>query len=198
MQPRHTSPECDERCSQVTGFLRIFCALLAATTLSACEQPPVNRNATAPLATVGRVDLERYVGRWYEIARFPNSFERDCQAVTATYSKNADGSIKVLNACRKGALTGPEDIAEGSATAQNAANTKLAVTFFWPFAGDYWVIGLAEDYSWALVGEPSGRYLWILARTPQITPELRANLIAKLQAQGYNTNALTWTPQPTA
>lgn len=179
----------------MTGFLRIFCAVLAAATLTACEQPPVNRNAATPLATVERVDLERYVGRWYEIARYDHSFERDCTAVTATYSKNPDGTIKVVNACRKGALNGPEDIAEGSATAQNATNTKLSVTFFWPFAGDYWVIGLAEDYSWALVGEPSGRYLWILARTPQIDPTLRADLIAKLQAKGYNTNALIWVQQ---
>ena len=180
----------------MTPFLRIFSVVLTATALAACEQPPVNRNAATPLATVERVDLDRYLGRWYELARFPNSFERDCWAVTATYSKNADGAVKVMNACRKGALNGPEDVAEGSATAQNATNTKLKVTFFWPFAGDYWVIGLGDDYSWALVGEPSGRYLWILSRTPQITPERRADLIARLQAQGYNTNALSWTPQP--
>lgn len=180
----------------MTGFLRILCLFLLTAALAACERPPVNRTATAPLTTVDRVDLARYAGTWYEVARFPNEFERDCQAVTATYSKNADGSIKVLNACRKGALNGAQDVAEGRATPQNATNTKLAVTFFWPFSGDYWVIGLAEDYSWALVGEPSGRYLWILSRTPHITPELRASLIAKLQAQGYNTNALYWTPQP--
>lgn len=173
--------------------------LLLAVTLAACEQPPVNRTATAPLATVERVDLERYLGRWYEIARYDHSFERDCFAVTATYSKNADGTIKVVNRCRKGALDGPEDVAEGSATiVDTTTNAKLAVTFFWPFTGDYWVIGLADDYSWALVGEPSGRYLWILARTPQIAPTLRAELTERLRAQGYNTNALIWTPQPAA
>ena len=179
----------------MTGFLRILALPVLALALAACESPAVNRTATTPLATVERVDLDRYLGRWYEIARYDHSFERDCTAVTATYSKNADGTIKVVNACRKGALNGPEDIAEGSATAQNATNTKLSVTFFWPFAGDYWVIGLADDYSWALVGEPSGRYLWILARTPQIDPTLRADLIAKLQAKGYNTNALIWVQQ---
>lgn len=196
MQPRHTSPECDERYSPVTRFLRIFSLAIMALTLAACEAPPVNRNAAKPLETVERVDLARYLGRWYEIARFDNSFERDCWAVTATYSKNPDGSIRVLNACRKGALDGPPDVAEGRATPQDATNTKLAVTFFWPFTGDYWVIGLADDYSWALVGEPSGRYLWILARTPQIAPELRVDLINRLQTMGYNTNALMWTPQP--
>jgi apolipoprotein D and lipocalin family protein len=196
MQPRHTTPECDERCTPVTGFLRIFSLLAATLALTACDPPPVNRQAAAPLATVERVDIDRYLGRWYEIARYDHSFERGCTGVTATYSKNADGSIKVVNACRKGSLTGELDVAEGSAKPQNAENSKLAVTFFWPFAGDYWVIGLADDYSWALVGEPSGRYLWILSRTPQISPALRAELLGKLQAKGYNTNALIWVQQP--
>jgi apolipoprotein D and lipocalin family protein len=182
----------------VTDFLRIPVIVIMALAVAACEPPAVNRTATTPLATVERVDLDRYLGRWYEIARYDHSFERGCQGVTATYSKNPDGSIKVVNACRKDALDGPLDTAEGSATPQNAENSKLSVTFFWPFAGDYWVIGLADDYSWALVGEPSGRYLWILSRTPQISPELRADLIAKLQAKGYNTNALIWVQQPPA
>lgn len=180
----------------MTGFLRIFCTAIVALTLAGCDAPPVNRSNAKPLTTVESVDLARYLGRWYEIARYDNSFERDCWAVTATYSKNPDGSIKVLNACRKGALDGPPDIAEGKATPQDATNAKLAVTFFWPFSGDYWVIGLAENYSWALVGEPSGRYLWILSRTPQISPDLRRDLTDQLQAKGYNTTALTWTPQP--
>lgn len=198
MQARHTTGECDERCSKVTGFLRILCVSLLAVALAACEPPAVNRTATTPLATVERVDLERYLGRWYEIARYDHSFERGCTGVTATYAKNPDGSIKVVNRCRQGTLNGPEDVAEGSAKPQNPENTKLSVTFFWPFSGDYWIIGLADDYSWALVGEPSGRYLWILSRTPQISPELRADLIAKLQTQGYNTNALIWVQQPPA
>lgn len=195
MQPGHSPPECAKRCTKVTGFLRILSVSLAALALAACEPPAVNRTATTPLETVERVDLERYLGRWYEIARYDHSFERDCTAVTATYSKNPDGTIKVVNRCRKGTPAGPQDVAEGYAKPVNATNTKLEVTFFWPFAGDYWVIGLADDYSWALVGEPSGRYLWILSRTPQIDPTLRADLIAKLQTQGYNTNALIWVQQ---
>ena len=180
----------------MTGFLRVFAVALLGLALAACDPPPVNRDGSKPLTTVAKVDLDRYLGRWYEIARFENSFEKGCYGVTATYSRKADGSIKVLNRCLQGSLTGPEEIAEGSATvADKATNAKLNVSFFWPFSGDYWVIGLADDYSWALVGEPSGRYLWILARTSQITPELRAELIAKLQAKGYNTNALIWTPQ---
>jgi apolipoprotein D and lipocalin family protein len=168
-----------------------------ATLTTSCDRPPVNRNTAQPLETVQRVDLNRYLGRWYEIARLPNQFEVDCVGVTADYALNADGSIKVVNTCRKTKLDGPVDTAEGRATIADATTkAKLSVTFFWPFAGDYWVIGLAEDYSWALVGEPSGRYLWLLARTPTIDDALREQLTEQLKAKGYNTGALYWTPQP--
>lgn len=178
----------------------LVASLIAALALAGCGGgPPVNRDAAVALQTEAHVDLVRYIGRWYEIARFPNSFEEGCQAVTATYSSNPDGTIKVVNRCRKGALDGPEEASEGTARiVDTATNAKLAVTFFWPFEGDYWVIGLADDYSWAMVGEPSGRYLWLLARTPQIPPDLKAALTAKAKALGYNTDALYWTPQPPA
>lgn len=180
-------------------FLRTIGVLAAAFILAACDKPPVNRNLARPLSTVQSLDLQRYLGRWYEIARFPNRFEQDCVGVTATYSLNTDGTINVVNRCRKGKLDGPEDVAEGTATVVDpATNAKLSVTFFWPFAGDYWVLDLADDYGWALVGEPSGRYLWILARAPEISAETRAQLIAKLTAMGYRTEALYWTPQPPA
>ena len=175
----------------------IVFAILFSTLLAGCERPPVNRDLSRPLATVGNVDIARYAGRWYEIARFPNGFETDCVAVTATYAANGDGSLKVTNRCRKKAFDGPEEVAEGRARVVDAAtNAKLAVTFFWPFEGDYWVLALAPDYSWAVVGEPSGRYLWILSRSPKISPELRADLVKWLEGQGYKTRALYWTPQP--
>jgi apolipoprotein D and lipocalin family protein len=69
------------------------------------------------------------------------------------------------------------------------------VSFFWPFEGDYWVIALEPDYKWAIVGEPSGRYLWILSRTPQVPDDVRADLLSRVEALGYNTKALYWTPQ---
>jgi len=179
------------------SFLHLILALAAALTLASCERPPVNRNGAIPLSIVAHVDLDRYLGRWYEIARFPNAFERDCVGVTATYSRNDDGTIKVINRCRKGTLDGAEDVAEGVASVVDAqSNAKLTVTFFWPFAGDYWIIGLADDYSWALVGEPSGHYLWILSRSPRIDSATRAEVIRLLRAQRYNTDALYWTPQP--
>ncbi|WP_411816277.1 lipocalin family protein [Hyphococcus sp. DH-69] len=177
--------------------ISVLCALLAPLGLMACQSPPVNRDQSIPLTTVDYVDTERYLGRWYEIARFPNSFEENCEGVTADYAMRDDGLISVINTCRKGTPDGEEKAAKGRARiVDEQSNAKLEVSFFGPFWGDYWVIGLAEDYSLALVGEPSGKYLWILSRTPTISNETRVDAIQDLQAFGYNTNALYWTEQP--
>jgi apolipoprotein D and lipocalin family protein len=173
---------------------RALALILTVIAVAACSAPPVNRDASIPLTTAKAVDLDRYLGLWFEIARFPNAFEKNCVAVTAQYAKNADGSIKVLNRCRKIKFDGDQDVAEGRA--RIVGDAKLGVTFFWPFEGDYWILEIADDYSWALVGEPAGRYLWILSRKPRLEPELKASLEAKLKALGYNTTALYWTPQP--
>jgi apolipoprotein D and lipocalin family protein len=175
----------------------VFYATLFSLFVTGCDRPPVNRDSSRPLATASSVDIARYTGRWYEIARFPNEFETDCVAVTATYSANDDRSLKVMNRCRKKTFDGAESLAEGRARIVDATtNAKLAVTFFWPFEGDYWILELASDYSWALVGEPSGRYLWILSRSPQISSTLRADLVKQIKDRGYNARALYWTPQP--
>jgi apolipoprotein D and lipocalin family protein len=115
---------------------------------------------TQPTKTV---ELERYLGRWYEIARYEQSFQRGCEGVTADYSLRRDGKIDVLNRCRKsgGKLSEARGIAKIIDTTTNA---KLKVSFFRPFYGNYWALDHADDYTWAVVGEPSGRYLWILAR----------------------------------
>ena len=174
-------------------------AALAFLALAACEQPPVNRDASVPLVAVETVDVERYLGRWYEIARFPNRFEENCEGVTADYARREDGLIAVVNTCREGATDGPEKAAKGRARIVDAAsNAKLEVSFFGPFWGDYWIIDLAEDYSLAIVGEPAGRYLWVLSRTPTINDGVRADAIATLTSFGYNVDALYFTKQPPA
>src|SRR5579885_1618390 len=128
---------------------------------------PCAMGADAPLETVAHVDLDRYVGKWYELARYPNRFERECDRnVTAEYAKQSNG-IEVVNSCLK--VDGKTKRSEGHAKVQDAAtNAKLAVTFFWPFYGKYWVIDLGQDYEYAVVGEPSRKYLWILSRTNSI------------------------------
>jgi apolipoprotein D and lipocalin family protein len=174
---------------------RFAASVFLAFSIAACAAPPVNRTPGQALA-VTPISLDRYVGRWYEIARFPNNFEEGCAGVTAEYAALPDGKVSVVNTCHKDTPEGQARQSRGTARIVDAATkAKLKVTFFWPFEGDYWVLDRAEDYSWALVGEPSGRYLWMLARAPRISDDLKADLLGRLQARGYNTGALTWTAQ---
>ncbi len=151
--------------------------------------------ADAPLPVVGALDLSRYVGTWHEIARYPNYFERMCVAdVTAIYAANADGTLEVVNACRK---------ADGTMTQANGVArmvtppAKLQVRFapdwlsWLPFVwAKYWVIDLADDYSYAVVGEPGREYLWILSRTPQMSDDTYARIVARLPALGFDPGRL--------
>lgn len=151
----------------------------------------------APLPTVDHVDLDRYLGTWYEIARYPAPFQEGCVATSATYSPRDGGGIRVLNRCLVESFDGELREAEGRAkVVDQDTNAKLKVTFFWPFYGDYWVLGLGPDYEWALVGEPSRRYLWVLSRTRQMDDETFAEIVGRLPGLGYDADRLLITPQP--
>lgn len=152
--------------------------------------------AERPLQVVPQVDLSRYAGTWYEIARLPNWFQKNCASGTkATYTLNGDGKITVLNECRN--ADGSVKTAKGTArlASRNGPNTKLKVTFFWPFSGDYWIIDLDPDYKWAVIGEPGRKYFWVLARTPRIDENLFNHVLARATAQGYDLKALLRTRQ---
>jgi apolipoprotein D and lipocalin family protein len=168
--------------------------LLLLATFSACQ------SAGPPLEVVEPFDLDRYLGRWYEIASFPQRFQEGCVATTATYSRREDGRIRVLNACRDESFDGALRRAEGVARVADAAGSpaKLEVSFFWPFHGDYWVIALDPAYRWAVVGHPSREYLWILSRTRSLEPEVYDGILARVRAQGYDLERLNRTPQPTS
>ncbi len=161
--------------------------LMAAGVLSLAV--PGNTDST-PLATVSTVDLGRYAGRWYEIARYPNRFQRDCQSdTTATYSLRNDGKVEVVNACRD--PQGKIKTARGTAKiADRKTNAKLRVTFFWPFYGDYWIIGLSPEYTYAIVGEPKRKYVWILSRTPQMDEAVYRQVLEQLRRLGYDPGKL--------
>jgi apolipoprotein D and lipocalin family protein len=170
--------------------LGVFAAGGCATTTTARRQLP-------PLKTVPHVDLARYLGTWYDVASFPQRFQRGCTGTTATYTKRPDGEVDVLNRCRRGSLEGKEDSARGRArVADGATNAKLKVSFFRPFWGDYWIIDLGPDYEYAVVGHPSRDYLWIISRTPTIDAAVYDGIIARLRAQGYEVERLNRTPQP--
>jgi apolipoprotein D and lipocalin family protein len=176
-------------------------ALLAITfaATSGCGISTTERLGLGPLKTVGYVEVERYLGTWYEMARFPQSFQEGCVASTATYTLRDDGLIDVLNTCRRETTDGEERTAEGLArVVDDETNAKLEVTFFLFFWGDYWIIDLAEDYGWAVVGHPSRDYLWILSRNTTLDAEVYAGILGRLTDQGYEIERLVETPQPKA
>lgn len=150
-----------------------------------------------PLEAVPYVDLQRYLGTWYEIAAIPQRFQKGCVGSTAEYSLRKDGDIQVVNTCLEGTLDGKIRKASGKArVVDRTTNAKLKVTFFWPFWGSYWIIGLDEDYRWAIVGHPGRNYLWILSRTPQMDDVLYGDLLKLIADKGYDLTKIEKTLQP--
>lgn len=149
---------------------------------------------TGPVRTVDHVDLQRYAGTWYELGRMPNRFEKKCaRDVTANYRLDGD-TVAVTNSCVK--EDGSRTDAHGKAKiVDKATNAKLKVTFFWPFYGDYWILGLDPEYRWAVVGTPDRKYLWLLSRTKTLTPDQKARAMQVIQQNGYSPTSLVPTPQ---
>ncbi len=161
---------------------------------SGCAATTTARLGLPPLQTVPRVEIERYLGQWYEIAAFPQRFQRGCTATTATYAPRPDGQLDVLNRCRLQTPDGPEKSARGRARIVDAAsNAKLEVSFFRPFWGDYWIIDLDPEYQFAVVGHPSRDYLWILSRQPLMDEAVYQGIIERLKRQGYPVDRLVRT-----
>lgn len=179
-------------------FLTIAFASLA---LTACVAGPSGRAKDAPeLQAVASVDVERYMGLWYEIARYPTSFQKDCEGTTAEYTLREDGRVNVLNTCRFGTKDGEPRSAEAVARVMDGSNGARIFVNFAPIPlpagrGNYWIIHLDEAYQHAVIGEPSGRFLWFLSRTPTVTPEVRAELDAAAGAAGYDLSMLKETVQ---
>jgi len=140
-----------------------------------------------PLAVVPSVDLSRYTGTWFEIAKYPNRFQRGCVGATAEYTLAPDGKrVDVVNRCRE-IDSGKERSVRGKARVVDpATNAKLSVTFFWPFSGDYWILAVGEEYEYAVVGTPDRKYLWFLARTETIGDDLYGRLVDLAHARGFD------------
>ncbi|KAM3383504.1 temperature-induced lipocalin-1 [Capsicum galapagoense] len=158
--------------------------------------------ASKVMEVVKNLDLKKYIGRWYEIASFPSRFQpKDGADTRATYTLNQDGSIHVLNETW---CNGKRDYIEGTAYKADPKSdeAKLKVKFYVPpflpvipVVGDYWVLYIDEDYQYALIGQPSRRYLWILCRRPHLDDEIYNQLVEKGKAEGYDVSKLRKTPQ---
>lgn len=182
---------------KINTFLFIWIA--TAIGVMGCAETP-KRKSDRPLQAVTQVDLEKYLGLWYEIARFPFGIQEGCFATTATYKRRSDGKIDVLNQCKQGSFTGSESTAHGKAwIVDKKTNAKLKVSFNFFMGlfggGDYWIIDLAPDYSYSVVSEPKGRYLWILSRTPQMDETTYTQILDRLKQDGFMIEYLQQTPQ---
>ena len=156
----------------------------------------MNGNGMKALETVNSVDLSRYVGQWYEIARYHHRFQEGCVGSKATYALRDDGRITVINECYDKSFSGKLRSVKGKAwVVDEETNARLKVSFFWPFAGDYWIIDLGQDYEYAVVGHPNRKYLWILSRSPVMDEEVYKSILARLQKQEYDTAKLIRTDQ---
>jgi apolipoprotein D and lipocalin family protein len=149
-----------------------------------------------PLETVAHVELDKYLGKWYEIAAFPQNFEKGCTNATAEYSLRDDGLIAIKNSCL---VDGKPRIAEGKArVTDKKTNARLEVQFTWLPNGKYWIIALAPDYSYAVVGHPNRKYLWILGRKPVMDNMTYNHLVLVAASKGFDIRKLVKTVQEVA
>lgn len=158
--------------------------------------------AEMQVKTVPRVDLKRYTGKWFEIARYPNKFQKKCVGnTTATYKQTSDGKIEILNQC----VTKDGTIDEAKGTAKivdETSNAKLKVrfapgvlSFLSSVWGDYWIIDLDDNYQYAVVGDPKREYLWVLSRTPEMSDAVYQNILRRVEKMGFKPGELVPTPQ---
>ncbi len=174
----------------------LACLLL----LTACAATAASEARTGALSKrpvpVKEVDLERYMGRWYEVARYPNRFQKDTVGVVAHYMLRDNGRIVLRNTARKHTLEGREKKGSGTGkVVRRSKGAKWDVTFVWPFTADYWIIELCPEYSWAVVGQPSRKNLWILSRSPKLDDATWTEITDELADHGYDKDRLERTPQ---
>jgi len=174
-------------------LITIIFAILASLTLLSCSsnKKMINNNV------VENLEIDKFIGTWYEIARYQHRFEKDLVGVTATYSLEKNDRIKVVNKGYKEKLDGKEKSITGKAKIPDPQNPgNLKVSFFWIFYSDYLVMELDEEnYQWAVIGSSSPNYLWILSRNPEMDEKLYKNLLSRIEKRGYDISKLYMVPQ---
>lgn len=177
------------RTARLLPALPCILVAMSLSALAGCSLTP-----PAPLPTVASVDLPRYAGDWYEIAKLPNRFQAVCASDTLARYRLEDDGVEVFNRCRR--ADGSVDSIKGHATVvPGSGGARLRVSFFWPFYGDYWVLALDPSYRTVLVGAPSRQYAWILSRTPTLDEATVQALLARAQELGFDRAAFVRTPQ---
>ena len=148
------------------------------------------------LQTVPNVDLNKYAGKWYEIASYPQIFQKGCHCTTAEYTLSEKGYMIVENRCNRDSVNGKQSYIKGKAFVEkNSGNAKLKVQFFWPFKAKYWIIDLANDYSYAVVSHPNKKYLWILSRKSKMDDKVYQEIISRPKLKGFDLAGLQKTEQ---
>lgn len=192
-----TCPQCGAPKSQFNkegkqgGCAFSILLLIALLTAFCLNLTSCSTASTVDNSTVQSLDLNRFMGRWYEIARFDHKFERDMQQVTTIYAIQDNGRVKVIN---QGLKKDKWKTSEGKGKLTTTPGL-LRVSVWGPFYSDYRVMMLAPDYSYALIGGENDKYLWILSRSPQMRQDIRNQVLREAQRRGYNTNNLIWVQQ---
>lgn len=194
MNPAADSPKIIHRAGEeMTAIGRILIFALLLLIPASCMQI---KDTLPPLQVVPYVVLDRYVGTWYEIARYPHKFQSGCVGSRARYAFKDDGKLSVLNECYEESDRSKVRSAKGKAwVVDTHTNAKLKVSFFWPFSGDYWIIDLGKDYEYAVIGHPDRKYLWILSRTKVMDESAYDGILNRLREQHYNVSKLIKTQQ---
>jgi apolipoprotein D and lipocalin family protein len=139
-----------------------------------------------PIESVAMVDQSRWMGRWYQIARLPNRFQKGCIGSYTDFSLRDDGQINVINSCRNEKDGSPRQSKGHAWVIDPASNARIKVSFFWPFRSEYWVIGLGKEYEYTVVASPNRKYLWVLSRTPTMNDDLYSDIIKDVEQQGFD------------
>ena len=164
-------------------------AALAALAILSC-------NAEPPLAVASNVELSRFQGKWYEIARLPRTTQTDCHGTTAFYTQNSDGSLTFVNQCNVGSQTGPmKTLAMAATVPDSNVQAKLALDVG-GYVGDYWILEVDSNYQYAVIGHPSRLYFWILSRAPTLDSATVQGIVSRAQSDHFDMSQLEYTPQP--
>ena len=143
------------------------------------------------------IDPQRYLGRWYEVARLPNSFQKNCEAATSDWSKNSSGMYDVVQTCHTGSPSGPAKVWRGAGKVLDEAAAKIRIGFFGGFIKqDYVVVDRGDDYSWCILATTTPKFVWIMSRRPVLDNTQKSNLVAHARQLGLNVSGLVYDQQP--